>query len=248
MERQFEEYRCLRMIDDNFAEADAKWGADDKLLYRAQKNHISVVLERVLQTSDGKRFNRKNKTDPKEVWRLHKLHQHSSTTNSTITSALSQELANLKVSEFTSSSIFLDEFDSKLEQFNKLSPNDPLPKKMAIGFLLTASHGNSELQNAWATKRTICQSTTPATVPTYAEYFDYLMFHLKQLEVSSVDNTSTRKAHLSETDYLSQNSPSDPNYHQATDLSVYMGVQDADFVQHTLECNKLMNEEKPWLE
>ena len=78
------------MIDQNFAETDAKWGPDDKLLYKAQRNHMSTVLERILQTSDGRRFNRKNKTDPKEVWRLHKLHQHSSATNSTITSALSQ--------------------------------------------------------------------------------------------------------------------------------------------------------------
>ena len=96
------------MIDDSFAEVDAKWGPDDKLLYKVQENYMSVVLERVLQTNDGKRFNSKNKTDPKEVWRLHELHQHSSATNSTIISALSQELANLKVSEFTTSSIFLN--------------------------------------------------------------------------------------------------------------------------------------------
>ena len=148
MERQFEEDRCSRMIDDNFADIDVKWGPDDVLLYKAQKTHMSIILECVLQTSDGKTFNRKNKTDPREEWRLHKIHQHSSATNSTITSALSQELANLKVSDFTSSTIFLDEFDSKLEQFNKLSPNDHLPKKMVIGFLLSASHGNSELRNA----------------------------------------------------------------------------------------------------
>ena len=156
MEQQFEEDRCSRMIDDNFADTDVKWGSDDVLLYKVQKTHMSIVLERVLQTSDGKRFNRKNKTDPREVWRLHELHQHSFAMNSTITSALSQELANLKVSDFTSSTIFLDEFDSKLEKFNELSRNYPLPKKMTIGFFLTASHGKSELRNAWATKRTIC--------------------------------------------------------------------------------------------
>ena len=162
--------------------------------------------------------------------------------------SLSQELANLRVSEFTSSSIFLNKFDSKLEQFNKLSPNGPLPENMVSGFFLTESRGNSKLRNAWATKRTICQSATPATVPTYAECFDYLMFPSKQLETSVVNNTSIRKANSLETDYLSRNSPSDPDYHQATDLFVYMGVQDADFAQYTLECNKSMNEEKSWPE
>ena len=48
-----------------------------------------------------------------------------------------------------------------------------------------------------------------------------------------------------ETDYLSQNSPSDPDFQQASDLSAYMGVQDADFVQSVLECNKAMNAGKP---
>ena len=233
------------MIDQNFAETDAKWGPDDKLLYKAQQNHMSTVLERIIQTSDGKRFNRKNKTDPKEVWRLHELHQHLSATNSTITFALSQELAKMKVSDFTSSTIFLDEFDSKLEQFNKLSTGNPLPEKMAIGFLLSASHGNSELRNAWATKWTICQSAATPTVPTYSEYFDYLMFHSKQLEASIVNNRSTWQANSSATDYLSQYSPSDPDYQQASDLSDYMDVQDIDFIQHTLECNRAFNEGRP---
>ena len=200
MERQFEEDRCSRLIDNNFADTDVIYGPNDVLLYKAQTNHMSIVLQRVLQTNDGKRFTRKHKTDPQEIWRLHELHQRSSATNSTITSALSQELANLKVSEFTSSTIFLVEFDSKLEKFNELSTGAPLPKKMAISFLMMASHGNSELRNAWATKRTICQSQAPATVPTYEEYFDYLMFHSKQLEASVVNNTSTRKANSSKTD------------------------------------------------
>ena len=106
---------------------------------------------------------------------------------------------------------------------------------------MSAYHGNSELRNAWATKRTICQSATTPTVPTYSEYFDYLMFHSKQLEASVVDNTPARKANAAETDYLTQNSPSDPDFQQASDLSTYMGVQDADFVQSVLKCNKAMN-------
>ena len=80
-----------------------KYGPEDVLLYKAQKNYMAIVLERVLQTSDGKRFTRKHKTDPREIWRLHELHQRSSAMNSTITTALSQELANMKVVEFTSS-------------------------------------------------------------------------------------------------------------------------------------------------
>ena len=67
MTRQFEEDRCARMIDDSFLPTCVKWGPDDILLYKAQENHMSIVLERVLQTSDGKRFNRKHLEDPREV-------------------------------------------------------------------------------------------------------------------------------------------------------------------------------------
>ena len=234
------------MIDDNFLPSMVKWGPDNTLLYKAQKTHMSIVLERVLQTADGKRFNRKHMKEPREVCRLHEEHQMSSATNDIITFALTQELANLKVSDFTSSTVFLDEFDSKLAKFNKLfDSSQQMPDKMSTSFLLQASHGNTELRNAWATKRTICLNTIPVTVPTYTDYFEYLMFHSKQLEASIVDNTSTRKVNSSETDYLSQNSPSDPDYQQANDLSNYMGIQDADMVQYTLECNKAMNDGKP---
>ena len=69
-------------------------------------------------------------------------------------------------------------FDTKLEKFNKISPVD-LPAPIAVSFLMSATHGNSELRSAWAIKETICQSQTPPTIPTYDEYFDYLMFHAK---------------------------------------------------------------------
>ena len=54
----------------------------------------------------------------------------------------------------------------------------------------------------------------------------------KKFEISVALNTPARdcKANSSETDYLSQNSLSDPDYYQASDLSDYIGVQDDDFV------------------
>ena len=233
------------MIHGSFTDAMVKYGPDDVLLYKAQKNHMSIVLERVLQTSDRKRFPRKHKTDPREIWRLHELHQRSSATNSTITTALSQELANIKVVEFTSSTQFLDAFDTKLEKFNEISTNSLLPEKMAISFLMASAHGNSKLRNAWATKLTICQSQTPATVPMYEECFDYLMFHSKQLEASDINNTSTRKANSLETDYMSPHSPSDALFSYSSELTEYMGNRDVDFVQYTLECNPALKEGKP---
>ena len=157
IKRQFEADRCTRVIDDSFKDIDVKCGAVDIALYKAQLNHMSIVLERVLQTTDGKRFTRKHKDAPREIWKLHELHQRLSATNATITTALSQELAKMKVIDFDCFTQCLDAFDTKFEKFNEISPVD-LPAPMAVSFLMSSTHGNSELRSAWATKETICQS------------------------------------------------------------------------------------------
>ena len=67
IERQFEEDRCSKVIGKSFKKTDVKWGPDDTLLYNTQLNHMSIVLERVLQTTDDKRFTRKHKFNPREI-------------------------------------------------------------------------------------------------------------------------------------------------------------------------------------
>ena len=109
---------------------------------------MSIVLEPVLQTTDGKRFTRKHKDDPREIWKLHELHQRLSATNVTITTTLSQELAKMKVTDFDCSTQCLDAFDTTLEKFNEISL-DTMPASMATIFLMLATHGNSELRSAW---------------------------------------------------------------------------------------------------
>ena len=87
------------MIDLNFKDNQVNGGADT-LLFEAQKNHMASVLERVLQTSEGKRLTGKHPLDPQLVWKLHKYHAKSSTTSSNICTGLSQELAKMKIVDF----------------------------------------------------------------------------------------------------------------------------------------------------
>ena len=72
---QFKADRYTRMIDDSFKDIDVKWEASDTLLYKSQLNHMSIVLERALQTTDDKQFTRKHKDTPCKIWKLHELHQ-----------------------------------------------------------------------------------------------------------------------------------------------------------------------------
>ena len=61
--RWFTSDECARMIDLNFKDNQVNIGANN-LLFQAQKNHIASVLERLLQTSEGKRLTRKHPDNP----------------------------------------------------------------------------------------------------------------------------------------------------------------------------------------
>ena len=110
-----------------------KWEPANDELYKAQLNHMSIVLEHIFQTTNSKQFTRKHRDEPCEIWKLHKLHQQSSVSNANITTTLSQELAKMKVTDFYCVTQCLDVFDSKLEKFTEISV-DALPTSMATSF------------------------------------------------------------------------------------------------------------------
>ena len=59
-------------------------------------------------------------------------------------------------------------------------------------------------------------------LPTYDEYYKYLLGYAEKLKAAVEDNTPSRKANSSKTDYLTPYSPSDPFYSNAIDLSAYI--------------------------
>ena len=149
-------------------------------LYKSQKNHMSIVMDRVLKTIDRMRLNRKHRDYPREIWRLHEKHQRSSATNQKITTALSQELAKMKVVDFDHPTKCLDAFDTALEKFNEISTK-VMPAGMVISFLKFVTHSNSGLLSAWATCETIRENFSAGLVPTYDQYFEYILDHAKKL-------------------------------------------------------------------
>ena len=65
-ELRFKSERCERMIDGNFLD-NMVVGNADIALYKAQQNHISIVLDCV----------KKHRNYPQEIGRLHDKHQRS---------------------------------------------------------------------------------------------------------------------------------------------------------------------------
>ena len=144
--RKIHSEEMFRMIDPGFDMSSLDVDSDTDLFHR-QKNHFVSVLERILQTNEGKRLTRKYPDDPRKVWRLHQTHSPLATASS-ICTGLSQELAKLKIVEYNDSTKGLDTFDSYLNQYNKVFPRK-MPNNMAIMLLEAATYGNSDLLSAW---------------------------------------------------------------------------------------------------
>ena len=86
---------------------------------------------------------------------------------------------------------------------------------------------------------------SPGTIPTYDQYFEYLMDHSKQLEVAITDNKTSRKANAAESDYeMLPYSPSDEFYNEADVLSSFMVDRggDVDMIHDVLQCNKALKQ------
>ena len=196
-----------------------------------QENHLSSVLERVLQTSEGQRLTRKHPSEPCLILKFHEDHSTLSATLSNICTGLGQELAKLKIVAFDTPTKGLDTFDFYLTMINKISPKSQMPDSLAIMYLQVLICGNTDLLNAWTQCEAIKEQMTPGRpTPSYDEYYTYMLQYAKKLEVAVENNTPSLKANSSETDYLTPYSPSDPFFSHATNLSAYMVNQDVDMI------------------
>ena len=193
---KFTSEEMYRMIDPNFHKNQINAGSDT-LLFEAQENYMTSVLERVLQTSEGKRLTRKHPLDPQLVWKLHKAHATSSTTLSNICTGLSQELAKMKMHDFDLPTKSLDTFDSYLTQLNKISKGSPMHDLLSVMYLKSAFHGNKELVSTWMQCKSMKETVTPGTTPTYDKYYEYLLGYRTKLEVAVADNTPSPESQLS---------------------------------------------------
>merc|ERR1712194_791705 len=105
---------------------------------------------------------------------LHEDHQTSSTTSSRICTMLSQSLANMKFSESRNLLEGLDKFDSNLQKFNRISPNDKMTNNIATMYLRSATHTNKDLLAAWVQCEAMHEMTGKPT-PTYEEFYAFML-------------------------------------------------------------------------
>ena len=89
---------------------------------------------------------------------------------------------------------------------------------------------------------TIKETTNTGVAPTYKEYQNFLMSAAEKLEDSIIDNSSSQKVNVGETDFLQPYTPADDKYGEASDLSLYMGAQgmDVNMIHDVLKYSKAL--------
>ena len=142
----------------------------------------------------------------------------------------------MKISEPKSHTTFLEDFDTTIEKFDKVSA-DKMPASHKIGLLKQAVPTDKQLLQVWTVVESIVShGSTPGTAITYEKYMEYLVSHSEVLEASTVDNT---KRWVNVADFMDSYNQEDSYYNKATHLAAFMsGRGDVDEIQMVLECNQ----------
>ena len=153
----------------------------------------------------------------------------------------------MEINDFHHPTKGLGTFDLYLATFNKISKGSPMPNMLAVMYLKSASHGNKELLSAWTQYETMTETMKLGTIPTYDEYYEYMLGYATKLEAAVANNTSSQKAKSAESDYSLPYSLSDACYNNATELSTYIIDQGevVDIIQDVLQCNQARKQGKP---
>ena len=126
----------------------------------------------------------------------------------------------MKISEAKSQTAFLEDFDTTIEKFDKVSA-DKMPASQKIGLLKQAVNADKQLLQAWtAVEFIVSHGATPGTAITYDEYMEYLVSHSEALEVSGVNNSKRR---VNVADFMDSYDQEDSYYDEGTELAAFMG-------------------------
>ena len=231
-----------RSFDPNFLNSSVQPGSDSDLL-DLRLVFMSQVMEKVLLNVKEKKLVRSYKKQPRTLWKVHRVHQTSSTTAQSIAIDLSNKLSTMTIASAASKCAFLEAFDTAVEKYDEISP-DKMHSSHKIGLLKKACLPDKDLLQAWTAVEQIFINKSTGTAITYEEYWDYLVSVLESLLEKGIKDKVHQKVNVADTSYyMDSYIPDDSYYDEAADLSTYMGeLGDVDALQYTLQCNKAMRE------
>jgi hypothetical protein len=135
---------------------------------------LEEILDHTLQTQKGKSIVRLNSQSLLSIWKQHEIHQKNSDASRRAGTALISELTKMRISEATSRTKFLEEFDTKVKTYAEIM-SKPLADDVKIGFLSAAVSSDSKLLSQYsATQQMHIANGNSNTRVTYENYIRHL--------------------------------------------------------------------------
>jgi hypothetical protein len=110
---------------------------------------LEKILDHTLQTQKGKSIIRLNSQSPHSIWTQHEIHQKNLDASQSAGTALILELTKMRISEATSRTEFLEEFDTKVKTYAEIM-SKPLADDVKIRFLSAAVSSDSKLLSQYS--------------------------------------------------------------------------------------------------
>jgi len=182
-----------RLIDPSWDPSQVRNGSDKELM-NLQYVFLEEILDHTLQTQKGKSIVRLNSQSPHSIWKQHETHQKNSDASRSAGTALISELTRMRISEATSRTEFLEEFDTKVKTYAEIMPK-PLGDDIKIGFLSAAVSSDSKLLSQYSATQQMHIATGNSNIRvTYENYFQHLQDY-SSLEDKAHPMRQRRHAH-----------------------------------------------------
>jgi hypothetical protein len=182
-----------RLIDPSWDSSEVRNGSNKELM-TLQYIFLEEILDHTLQTQKGKSIVRLNSQSPHSIWQQHEIHQKNSEASRSAGTVLISELTKMRISEATSHTEFLEEFDTKVKTYAEIM-SKPLADDVKTGFLSAAVSSDSKLLCQYsATQQMHIATGNLNTRVTYKSYIQHLQDY-SSLEDKARPMRQRRHAH-----------------------------------------------------
>ena len=202
-ERKAQIHKYKRLLESTYPDtatyrSTLTVNSHDLELFEEQVNFLCIIFQYVLRTVKGKDLARLYPADPIKLWKSLLHHHKGSDASTEAAGKLLQRLYNIDISHFQSKSLFLQEYDTIIDYYNKTN-TELMQASMKLQFLRLATIQDKDLYTLYtsylAARRIAGSTATPNStyVPDYAEFFEVIKQHAELLDSTNGHNSSPRR-------------------------------------------------------
>ena len=148
-ERKSQLHKYKRLLESTFDDTETHRltltiGSHDLELFDDQVNFLSIVFEYVLRTIKGRDLVQIYPTNPIQLWKKLPYHHRGSDASTEASSRLLQRLSTISIGDFSSRSLFLQEYAKIIEYYNETN-TAAMQANMKLMYLRMATAQDKDL-------------------------------------------------------------------------------------------------------